>query len=338
MTAPGSGGKDRVPQAALLAGVLLAVVLAFTLHLPQRLLALGKPGAAAHRLDGKVTPGEYRFHWSDPASKLAFDWSIAGDRLIGAVSSPDTGWVAVGFGGSGPLMFGADIVIGYVDARGAHVEDDYANTPVSHVSDVSLGGHDDILGSAGLTTAAGTTIEFERPLAARDSTDQPIKTGQTHVIMASADAKDFTAYHASGHKAVALLDLFAGPPAAAAAGAVLPDHLTDVQIMLSVWMAIFLVIGIHGVIAHWAEGPSEAAGASPERTGVAVALIVVFMVVELAALATFAAAVVRAGPVWLLGSSLAVGLLALAAVVVLYGRAFVRWETVRNERDDGIPW
>jgi hypothetical protein len=330
--------RDWVTLAALVAGVALALLLAFTLQLPQRLLALARPGGAVHRLDGRITPGEYAFHWSDPASKLGFDWSIVGDRLIGAITSPDTGWVAVGFGGDGPLMFGADIVIGYVDARGAHVEDDYANTPVSHLADTALGGHDDILGSAGTASAAGTTIEFERSLAARDSTDQPIKAGQTHVIMASADAKDFTAYHAGGRKAVALLDLFAGPPAAAAGAALLPDHLTDVQIMISVWMAVLLVIGLHGVVARWAEGPTGAEGSSAERSGIAVALIAVFMVVELAALVTFAVAVVRAGPVWLLGASLAVGLLALALVVTLYSRAFVRWEYVQADRDDGIPW
>jgi len=330
--------RDRLPLVALGAAALLALLLAFTFRLPQALVALARPGSSAHRLDGRVTPGEYRFHWVDPASKLTLDWSIVGDRLIGAMSSPDTGWVAVGFGGDGPLMFGADIVIGYVDAHGAHVEDDYANTPVTHVADTSLGGHDDILGSAGISTAAGTTIEFERLLTAHDSTDQPIKAGQTHVIMASAESKDFVAYHAGGRKAVALLDLYAGPPAAAGTGAALPDHLTDVQIMITVWMGLLLIIGLHGVIAEWAEGPVGAESASAERTGVAVALIAVFMVVELAALATFAVAVAKAGPVWLLGASLAVGLIALAVVVALYSRAFVRWDFVRTERDDGIPW
>ena len=328
--------KDRLPPVALALGVLLAALLAFSLHLPQRLFALAFAPASAHRLDGRVTPGEYRFRWSDQASGLTFQWSVAGDRLIGAVSSPDTGWVAVGFGGDGPLMYGADIVIGYVDARGAHVEDDFANTPVTHVADTSLGGHDDVLASAGLVTKEGTTIEFERPLAAHDTTDQPIKAGQTHVIVASADAKDFMSYHAGGHKAVALLDLFNGPPAAAGAGALLPDHITDVQIMLATWMAILLIFGVHGVAAEWAEGVPD--GPTPERSGVAVALIAVFMVVELLALVAFAVGVVKAAPVWVLGTSLAVGLLALAGILVLYSHAFVHWEATRAERDDGIPW
>ncbi len=329
---------DRLSAVSLAAGVLLALLLAFTLHLPQRLLALMRPPSGAHRLDGKVTPGEYRFRYADPASQLVFEWSIVGDRLIGAISSPDSGWVAVGFGGEGPLMYGADIVIGYVDARGAHVEDHFANTPTSHVPDTALGGHDDILGSAGLMTAAGTTIEFERPLAAHDSTDRAITPGQMHVIMASSGSADFISYHAGGRKAVALLNLFAGPPAAAGAGTLLPDHLTDVQIMIAAWMALLLIVGIHGVAAGWTEGTAEAGGASAERTGVATALIAVLMLVELAALVTFAVGVVRAAPVWLLGGSLAVGLLALAGVVVLYSRAFVRWEAVPSERDDGIPW
>ncbi len=257
---------DRFPAVALSGGALLALLLAFTFHLPQRLLALGAP-APAHRIDGQVSPGEYRFRWADDASKLVFQWSIVGDRLIGAVTSPDTGWVAVGFGGEGPLMYGADIVIGYVDARGAHVEDDFANTPTSHVSDVSLGGHDDVLTSAGRKSKAGTTIEFERPLTAYDSTDRPIVRGPMRVLMASSETPDLMAYHVEGHKAVALLDLYAGPAAAAAgAGSTLPDHLTDVQIMLATWMAILLVIGVHGLLGRAAEGAGTAAGPSePER-------------------------------------------------------------------------
>ena len=327
---------DRLPAVALALGIALAVLLAFTLHVPQRLYGLVFAPAGVHRLDGRVSPGEYKSKWTDPASRLTFQWSIVGDRLIGAMSSPDTGWVAVGFGGEGPLMYGADIVIGYVDAHGAHVQDDFANTPVTHLADTTLGGHDDLLGSAGLQTGEGTTIEFERPLTAHDSTDRPIQAGEMHVILASADSKDFVAYHAGGHKAVALLNLFAGPPAAAGAGALLPDHISDVQIMIATWMAILLIFGVHGAAARWSEGVLD--GATAERTGVAVALIMVLMVVELAALIMFTVGVAKAGPVWLLGSTLALGLLALAGIVVLYSRAFVHWEATRSERDDGIPW
>jgi hypothetical protein len=329
---------DRLPVVSLIVGAALALLLALSLHVPQRLFALVFARSAPHRLDGKVAPGEYRFRWADQASQLVFEWSIVGDRLIGAVSSPDTGWVAVGFGGEGPLMYGADIVIGYVDARGAHVEDHFANTPTSHVPDTALGGHDDILGSGGLATPAGTTIEFERPLTAHDSTDRPIQAGEMHVIVASSESKDFVAYHSGGRKAVALLNLFAGPPAAAGAGALLPDHISDVQIMIATWMAILLIIGVHGVLASWAEGAPGPEGASAERTGVAVALIVILMLVEFGALGTFAVGVATAAPVWLLGSALAAGLLALAGIVVLYSRAFVHWESIRTERDDGIPW
>ena len=326
-----------LPLAAFGAGVVLAIGLAFSLRAPQQLVALIVPRHAAHRLDGRAEPGEYRFRFTDKASKLDFQWSIQGDRLIGAVSSPDTGWVAVGFGGDGPLMMGADIVIGYVDARGAHVQDDYANTPVSHASDSSLGGHNDILGSAGLQTAEGTTIEFERPLAAHDSTDQPIRAGQTHVILASSASDDFMAYHASGHKAVALLDLFNGPPASASQESLLPDPITDVQIMLATWMMLLLLAGAHGLATHWtARAFAPAAGAAGPEPGVAP--IAVAVLVELAALGAFAAGVAVAAPTWLLGSSLAVGLLALAAIMVLYGRAFVHWEIVRHDREDGIPW
>lgn len=330
--------RDRFPAVALLLGALLGLGLALTLRLPQTLWALVRPPAAAHQLDGVASPGEYRFEWSDQASRLTFRWSIAGDRLIAAVSTPDTGWVAVGFGGAGPLMFGADIVLGWVDARGAHVEDHYANTPTSHAADTTIGGHEDVLASAGSQTAEGTTIEFERPLAAHDSTDVAIQAGRTKVIVGSADADDPMAYHVSGHKAVALLDLFAGPPAKLAAGGGLPDHLTDVQIMLACWMAVLLIIGIHGVLATWAERTTGEAGPAAEPPGFAVALLVLLVLLEVAALGTFAAGVGREAPVWLLGSALAVGLLALAGIVVVYTRALVGWQLARHERDDGIPW
>jgi hypothetical protein len=327
--------ENRLPVAALGGGVLLAALLAATFHLPQQLLALVSPAHSPHRLDGKVGPGEYRFRWADDASKLVFQWSVVGDRLLGAVSSPDTGWVAVGFGGDGPLMYGADIVIGWVDAHGVHVRDDFANTPTGHVPDTTLGGHDDVLASAGLRSGAGTTIEFERALAAHDTTDRPIVPGRMHVIVASSESPDPMAYHMEGHKAVALLDLFAGPPAVAARSP-LPDHLSDVQIMLAVWMAILLIVGVHGVLAGMAEGTEP--GGPLARESVSMAVIAVLVVIEVGALGAFAAGVVGAWPVWLLGSVLAAGLLALAGIVTLYARAFVPWRSVQAERDDGVPW
>lgn len=332
-----SAHRDRFPQAALAVAIVLGLGLALSLHLPQALWALVSPRVADHRLDGVAEPGEYRFQWTDDASKLDFRWSIVGDRLIGAVSTPDTGWAAVAFGGAGPLMYGADIIIGWVDARGTHVEDHFANTPTSHEADSALGGRDDVLGSAGTQTSTGTTLEFERPLAAHDSTDHAIEAGQTKVMVASAESDDAMAYHLGGHKAVALLDLFAGPRAKVAAATGLPDHLTDVQIMLACWMAVFLVIGIHGVLSGWAER-SVADGSATEPQGFAIALLVMLVVLEVGSLATFAVAVGRSGPVWLLGSALAAGLLALAGIVVVYTRVLVRWQVVRGERDDGIPW
>jgi hypothetical protein len=323
--------------ASLLAGLVLAGVLAASFGAPRRLLSLLRPTQAPHRLDGRIDPGEYGFQWTDETSKLHFEWRIVGDRLIGAIQSPDTGWVAIGFGGAGPLMYGADIVIGYVDAHGAHVRDHYANSPTGHEPDSALGGHDDVLGAAGVQTATGTTIEFERPLAAHDTTDHAIEAGQTHIIMASSESDDFEAYHVSGRKAVALLDLFSGPAAAAPRGGLLPDHLTDVQIFLATWAALLLVVGIHGLLETAIEGGAGLAAGTPVP-GAAAAALLVLVVVELVALATFGTGVVLAAPAWLLGLALAAGLLALAGLVAVYSRVVFRWELITRERDDGIPW
>lgn len=326
-----------LPLASVAAGVGLTVVLGFSLGAPQRLLSLLSSEEAVHRLDGRITPGEYRFQWTDEASRLRFAWTIAGDRLLGAMSTPDTGWVAVGFGGQGPLMFGADIIMGAVEGGSAHLSDRYANSPTDQAADTTLGGRSDVPASAGVESAEGTAIEFERPLAAHDSTDQPIEAGQTHVILASADADDFTAYHAGGRKAVALLDLFDGPAAASAHGSVLPDHLDDVQIFLATWAALLFIIGLHGLAASWMESGNEAPG-DAATLDVATVMFPVLILIELLALGTFAVGVVRAAPVWVLGSALALGLLALAGIVAAYSQAFVPLEVVKRERDDGIPW
>jgi hypothetical protein len=326
--------------AALAAGLALALVLAATLKLPQALMAAAFPPGADHRLDGTVSPGEYAFGWTDQASGLAFYWSIMGDRLIGAVASPDTGWVAVGFGGEGPLMMGADIVMGAVEGGAARVNDHYADSPTDQKPDPALGAGDDILGAAGTEGPAGTTIEFVRPLAARDSADRPVVTADsapTHVILASAESDDFTAYHSGGRKAVASLDLRNGPPPGASAS-LLPEALTDVQIMLATWMTVFLLVGLHGVLGSWASRGFSAPAAAAEAGNLTTLLIAAALLLELAALVAFGAGVAFSAPTWALGLSLALGLAALAAIIALYGRAFVRWELASSERDDGIPW
>jgi hypothetical protein len=324
------------PLAALVAGLVLTLMLVISLGLPQRLLSLVSTPQAPHRLDGRIEPGEYQFQWTDEATTLHFAWSIAGDRLVGAIRTPDSGWVAIGFGGDGPLMYGADIIIGYVDSSGVRVHDHFATTPTNHDPDTTLGGTNDVLGSAGLQSAEGTVIEFERPLSVHDTTDQNIESGQTHVIIASADDDDFTAYHMGGHKAVVLLDLFAGPPAAARR-TVLPDQIDDVQILLATFAALLLIMGLHGfieaMIARGALAPPDA-----PVSDVAVIVIVALMVVEILSLGTFGVGVALAAPTWILGLTLGVGLLALAGIVAAYSRVFVRWEVITRERDDGIPW
>jgi len=332
--------STRVPgfsKVAVLAGLVLTALLAVSLGAPRRLLSLLGPAHAPHQLDGKITPGEYRFDWTDEASKLHFAWSIVGDRLLGAIQSPDTGWVAVGFGGAGPLMFGADIIIGSVGPNGVLVQDHYADSPTGQEPDTALGGTNDILASAGLETPEGTTIEFERPLAAHDSLDVAIESGQTHVIMASAESDDLEEYHAGGRKAVALLDLFQGPPASSARSVVLPDHLDDVQIVLAAFAALFLVMGLHGYLESLAASGAALPPDAPV-SDVSVIVIVALMVVEVVSLGIFGVGVAKAAPTWLLGLTLGTGLLALAGIVAAYSRVFVRWEVITRERDDGIPW
>lgn len=156
-------------------------------------------------LDGIIEEGEYTRSYRDEATGIELYWTIRGDEIFIGLRCPDRGWVAVGLGGEGPMMKGADILIAYVDSEGLHVQDNFANDFVAHTADVKLGGRDDILESAGAESEQGTVIELRRKLDTGDAYDQPIVPGKMRVLLAHADADDFTSYHKS--RFVAMLDL-----------------------------------------------------------------------------------------------------------------------------------
>jgi len=157
-------------------------------------------------LDGIIQEDEYTKSFHNEATGMELYWTIRDDEIFIGLRCPSRGWVALGLGGQGPMMKDADILIAYVDAEGVHAQDNFANDFASHVADIQLGGRDDILESAGTETGQGTVVELRRKLDTGDPYDQRIVPGKLRVLLAHADADDFTSYHKS--RFATTIDLF----------------------------------------------------------------------------------------------------------------------------------
>lgn len=147
-------------------------------------------------LDGRIAPNEYPSSFRDTPSGLEVYLVHDDVNMTVGVVSPGIGWVGVGFGPEGVAMDGANILIGYV-AGGTTVLSDEYGVGFDHVTDVSLGGRDDILAFAGGEQGGRTTIEFRFPLNTGDAFDARLEPGRTYgIILAyAATADDLVTQH-----------------------------------------------------------------------------------------------------------------------------------------------
>lgn len=173
--------------------------------------------ASPPTLDGTIAEGEYANVLHDEVTGMSLYWSIVGGKLYLGLKSPGHGWTAVGFDPDGPMMKGADILMGFVKDGEVAVEDHYADGQVTHKHDDELGGTDDIEESAGSEDESGTALEFVRPLRTDDEYDKPIRPGEMFVMLAYADSDDWTSYHKKRNTVA--VDFFAAPPASQATAA-----------------------------------------------------------------------------------------------------------------------
>ncbi len=167
----------------------------------------GTVALSTPEIDGTIADGEYAGSYRNGDTGMELYWSVIGDRIYVGMRSPGHGWLAVGFDPDGPMMRGADIVIGFVQDGQVFAKDDYGDTQVSHKPDTDLGGTDDLLELAGSEDEQGTTLEFTRPLETGDSYDKPIVPGEKFVMLAYAEQDNWTAYHAK--RGTVQIDFFA---------------------------------------------------------------------------------------------------------------------------------
>lgn len=160
-------------------------------------------------IDGVIGEGEYAHQLVDETTGMTLSWTVLGQRLFMAMSSPGQGWIAMGLDPDGPIMQGADILMGYVANGETFLEDHWANSPTSHVNDVDAGGTNNIVAFAGSENQAGTVIEFERPILTDDAFDKPLPHKEIFVQIAYAQKDDWKTYHGSKSRNTVTIDFFA---------------------------------------------------------------------------------------------------------------------------------
>ncbi|OFX27446.1 MAG: hypothetical protein A2Z07_00740 [Armatimonadetes bacterium RBG_16_67_12] len=209
--------------------------------------------AAAPVIDGRIAEGEYASHYVARGIGMELHWTIEGDSIYIGLRAPTTGWLAIGWDPSGPIMEGEDILIGYIRGKELYLQDYFANTSVTHANDVSLGGRDDVLESSGSEDQESTTIEFRRRLDTGDKFDRPITRASHTVQLAYAPNDDFVTYHGE-KRTVVKINFFEG--GAQEAGLFARPRSREAWGGLGSWMltvatGVVLIIGLTAAYLLW---------------------------------------------------------------------------------------
>jgi len=137
-------------------------------------------------VDGRIDEGDYRHTLADPATGMTVHWQNDDLTLRLGLTSPGTGWLAIGFKPE-RRMLGADILIATVTDDGVVVEDDTGTGQTSHRSDATSR----VLEEAGIEADGRTTVELVLPLAGGES-GTALTSGETIPII--------LAYHANSDR------------------------------------------------------------------------------------------------------------------------------------------
>ncbi len=123
-------------------------------------------------------------------------WQVQDESLYVRLSGPTTGWVSIGFESlPGQVMQGVNYILGYVTNDSVlHVQDNYGDGPVTHVSDVSLGGVDNIQPVKGIETNGRTQIIFKIPLNSGDIFDRILEPGNSYSVQLAYGPNGFDDY------------------------------------------------------------------------------------------------------------------------------------------------
>jgi len=127
----------------------------------------------------------------------SFSWRFVGEEIEFTMTTPTTGWAAIGFNPS-RMMKDADYKIGYVSNGEVFMRDDYGTGNTSHGPDTSLGGSENIRIISGVESQGTTTLVFALPKNSGDAYDTVFTPGETYKVLLAYGpngANNYTAMH-----------------------------------------------------------------------------------------------------------------------------------------------
>jgi hypothetical protein len=160
-------------------------------------------GETSGPVDGVISIDEYVYsEYLDSMLTIKMFYRIENDTIYIGLVSEGLGWIAIGFSNENPGTVrhkGSDIVIAsYIKESNTTIYgDEYGSSSSSHVSDISLGGTNDILNIQASENSTSTIVEFSRKLSSTDSYDNNLFPGEaTYIIWAyQKDNDDLKSYH-----------------------------------------------------------------------------------------------------------------------------------------------
>ena len=120
---------------------------------------------------------------------MQISWQVEGNRLHCHMSAPTAGRVRFGIN-SVRSQAQANIILGWVDAEGGHVQDGFANDPPHITPDTELGGTQDATLVSGAEAAGRTEVEFTIPLDSGDAYDIALVPGSMVYLVLSYGPDD----------------------------------------------------------------------------------------------------------------------------------------------------
>jgi len=143
-------------------------------------------------IDGVITTGEYRHTLTDSVTGIELSWQNDSTYLYVGLTSPGTGWVAIGFDPE-QQMKGANIIIAAVENGEVVARNHSGTSPTGHREN----SRSEIVQVAGTESADKTMIEFSIPLQSNDPSDKALQPGQTVSIILAyhASSDSFSAHH-----------------------------------------------------------------------------------------------------------------------------------------------
>jgi uncharacterized membrane protein len=184
--------ESKIHLTLYLAGAIVVSVIGY---FGGDIALMGKSASSAPAVATVAPPANGGFK-TITTDKFTFAWKVNGPLVDMRLSYPTTSWIAVGFNKQ-PVMDGADIVIGYVKAGEAMVEEDHAEGH-SHSPEQKNGGKQTLTNVTGKVENGTTTLTWTMPLNTGNPHDIVLKPGERiGLILAHGEpgAQNFTSYH-----------------------------------------------------------------------------------------------------------------------------------------------